>query len=97
MMKHIGEKPYECVEWGKIIQACNLSQHMLIHTREKPHTCTECEAKFSKAGNLYKQIVTHTGELYKPHNCKICWNTFRECCNLKSHMRIHTGEKPHEC
>lgn len=39
-----------------------LSQHMFVHSGEKPHACKICDKRFSQAANLVKHQVIHTSK-----------------------------------
>ena len=39
------------------IYECRLTQHMLSHTKEKPHSCTKCSRTFSLKGDLTRHMV----------------------------------------
>ena len=72
----------------------HIIRHMLIHSGEKLHECTECKKSFSQAGNLSTHIPIHTGE--NPHTCAQCKKSFTQTGKLKKHIFIDSGEKPHK-
>ena len=39
----------------------HIIRHMLTHSGEKLHECTECKKSFSQAGNLSTHMLFHTG------------------------------------
>lgn len=63
------------------------SGHKLIHSGQKPHTCTYCGKAFALRGNLTVHIRTHTGAT--PHQCNICPKKFSDSNGLKRHMLMH--------
>ncbi|XP_041736865.1 zinc finger protein 391 [Coregonus clupeaformis] len=80
----------QCFNWTS-----NLKRHMMIHTGERPHRCSDCGKGFRSSDCLTKHRRIHTGD--KPFPCPVCHRGFNRRDNLKVHMRVHTGERPYMC
>lgn len=53
-------KPGKCHVCEKSV--FSLRDHMLVHTKEKPHECPQCGKRFSKRGNRARHVMsTHFG------------------------------------
>ena len=63
---------------------------MMIHTKDKPFQCKQCEKAFSWKGDRDSHMYTHTGE--KPYQCIHFEKEFSQMSNLSTHMLTHSGE-----
>ncbi|XP_035999513.1 histone-lysine N-methyltransferase PRDM9 [Fundulus heteroclitus] len=84
-----------CKICGKSFAKKLLSDHMRIHTDEKPFSCLTGGKNFSNSARLYLRTRTDRDE--KPFSCMTCGKCFNRKSNLTDHMKTHTGEKPFSC
>ena len=73
----------------------NLTEHLRIHSKERPCQCKQCGKTFTQSGHLTTHLRTHSGE--RPYECKQCGKTFTQSGPLTTHLRTHSGERPYEC
>ena len=81
---------YECISKSA------LEKHLLTHTKERPHKCTECQKCFVQSSHVnYHMKTVHAvpgTERPKHHVCMECGSRFSTNSTLRKHIRTHTGK-----
>ena len=44
--------------------AGNVKRHMVIHSKERPHACVQCNKSFGRAEHLITHLLTHRGKYF---------------------------------
>ncbi|RKP03374.1 hypothetical protein CXG81DRAFT_5995, partial [Caulochytrium protostelioides] len=62
----------------------NLKSHMISHSQDKPHQCTECGNQFRRKHDLQRHVRT-LHSLDRPHKCPNCHMAFARTDALQRH------------
>ena len=66
---------------GSFTRKCQLTTHMITHTRENIHSCGTCKKSFTNKQNLTLHMIIHTGD--KPYICGTCGKSFARKLNIQ--------------
>lgn len=91
-------KLWKCSYCDKIFALnSNLRRHERTHTKEKRHTCTDCNKSYSRKNDLERHVLNvHSADSHK-HECWVCAKMLASYQKMKLHLCLHTGERPHSC
>jgi uncharacterized Zn-finger protein len=87
------EKVRQCNVCGKVVK--RLNDHLLTHTKNKPHVCKHCLKTFSTNSNLLSHIKVHSD--IKSYKCDLCSKKFKSRTNLTRHIQVHNDTRNNEC
>ena len=73
-----------------------LKAHMLVHSKDRPYVCSECNATFKYTQSFRLHMKTHQ-PVERPFGCNQCTKKFPTLPRLKEHMSSHSSAKPHVC
>ena len=79
----------------KFSSPSTLGKHEILHSNEKPFSCSQCKKLFTTSKKLKIHETIHTGK--KLFWCNTCYKPFFSKSDLRKHERIHTGKKPFSC
>ena len=75
----------------------------MLHNKDRPFPCTECQKCFRSNNNLREHLRIHTGE--RPYKCRVCEQAFTTSGTRGRHENTHgaalkllkMGKKRYEC
>ncbi|KAG8446570.1 hypothetical protein GDO86_014138 [Hymenochirus boettgeri] len=75
-----------------------LTQHMKIHSTEKPHMCDKCGKAFKKRYTFKMHLLTHLQCVGKSrYKCEFCEFICGDRKQLLNHQFTHMNDKPFKC
>ncbi|PNF23056.1 hypothetical protein B7P43_G09812 [Cryptotermes secundus] len=72
-----------------------LTEHMRVHSDERPYSCTQCGKCFHKRSQLSQHMVIHADA--RQHICSVCGKIFNRLGNMKMHAKTHEDSNKSMC
>ncbi|XP_037541752.1 zinc finger and BTB domain-containing protein 11 [Nematolebias whitei] len=90
------QKTNQCSFCGKaFITTTGLSNHMSLHTGNRPYKCHVCDKTFASESALNGHLWVHMEN--KPLKCDLCPRSFGLKAQLKAHRKWHAGRDKYIC
>ena len=84
LQQHGGDTTFPFYNWKKFSY---LIKHLMVHSEEKPFSCTQCDYSCKIAGNLKQHLIVHSQE--KPYSCEQCNHSSKTVTKLKRRLLVH--------